>query len=214
MNWEAMCSDLVAFIGGLPHERVSLMGHSLGGQVIMQAGRRGLLPLDKVDMQVIVDVAPKPVQFIGGHTAKLLDRMISLEEARLRTRQEASEFLAYIEPDNKVVQFLLSNGAVDKTTETFQFRLPLKELKTGMTRLQETYNETPQKQMITFPTLFIKGARSDYVMMPEDWVLIEKNFKNACMKELEGSGHWPHFDEPEAFTSLVTRFLQSEEPIS
>ena len=56
------------------------------------------------------------------------------------------------------------------------------------------------------PTLFVAGARSDYVR-PEDEPVIRRLFPHARIVRIEGAGHWVHAEAPEAFLVALRPFL-------
>lgn len=211
MTWETMAADLRAFVESIKHENIALMGHSLGGQVIMQAQFSGLCP-PSVKKLIVVDVAPRPIKFIDSDTYTLLQRMIELEALGLSSRSAAQKFMAEIEPNVSVVQFLLSNGTMQEGK--FKFNLPLSQLQDGMTKLQEKYGDPSLQMACKIPTLFVKGGKSDSIRDPEDHELIRRLFSNPRIQVLEKSGHWPHHDSPEEFCRIVSQFLQSDSNIS
>lgn len=210
MTWETMAADLRAFISSISEEGVTLMGHSLGGQVIMQSQFRGICP-PSVNKLIVVDVAPRPIQFLNSHTYQLLNRMIELEKAELKSRSDAQKFMAEIEPQSSVVQFLLSNGTM--RDGVFKFNLPLSQLREGMLNLQETYCDPTSKPTCNLPTLFIQGSNSDFIR-PDDHNLISRLYPKSRIKRMQNSGHWPHHDNPEEFCQIVVQFLQSTPNIS
>jgi len=186
------------------------MGHSFGGQVIMQASFLGCYQIERlVRKLVIVDVAPKPLQFKGSQISKLLDRMIMLEAEGLRKRSDAANFMSEIEPNGAVVEFILSNGHVNPQTGLFQFKLPLKVLRDEVTSLQNSYNDVRKTRKILKETLFIKGERSEFIKLLDDRKLIATHFDSYKIRQIEGAGHWPHYDKPEVFTQAVSDFLRA-----
>jgi pimeloyl-ACP methyl ester carboxylesterase len=56
------------------------------------------------------------------------------------------------------------------------------------------------------PTLFVSGARSDYVL-PEHRPLIRALFPTARFVSVKNAGHWLHADNPAGFLSVVEAFL-------
>jgi esterase len=56
------------------------------------------------------------------------------------------------------------------------------------------------------PTLFIAGAKSDYIQdrhRPE----IARLVPAATIEVIEAAGHWPHAEAPAAFLESVSRFV-------
>jgi pimeloyl-ACP methyl ester carboxylesterase len=206
-----MCADLNALLETIAHGRVTLMGHSLGGQVVMQSLFRGLCS-EAIRQTIIVDVAPRPIKFTGSQSLTLLERMLELEKANISSRSAAQEFMSEIEPDSSVVQFLVSNGAVKEGS--FNFNIPLVDLRKGMFTLQETYGDPVSKPACNIQALFIKGGKSDFIRNPEEHNLIRSLFPNSKIKLMKDAGHWPHYDSPDEFCRIVSEFLQSDSNIS
>jgi pimeloyl-ACP methyl ester carboxylesterase len=56
------------------------------------------------------------------------------------------------------------------------------------------------------PTLFVTGARSDYVQ-PEHRPAIRTLFPRARFVSVKNAGHWLHADNPAAFMAVLEAFL-------
>lgn len=208
MTWSMLSERLDKFLGTLPHEKVALMGHSFGGQVVMQAKFHGNPQIDRlVEKLLIVDISPKPLNFSDGHIFKLINKLIELQDAQISSRHQATSFLSKFEPNPAVVNFLLSNAAFDKTSGgVLKFNIPLLKIRESMLFLQDTYDEV-NKHPIETPTWFIKGEGSDFIRLPEDQILINSLFPNSQIKVIDGAGHWPHYDQSENFTKTVQEIL-------
>lgn len=204
MTWPLLAEDLGALLGRLGPRRISLVGHSLGGQVCMQAQLLQCPAVQaRVDRMVIVDVAPRALSFRGSQVARLLDRMLLLNAAGLASRRAAHDFLRATEPDEAVVQFLLSN--LRATGGAYTIDLPLDALRTGMQHLQDTYTQCRVAPAVHTPSLFLQGTRSDYVSdadLPE----LRRLFPAAEVTAMD-TGHWPHAEQPVGFVAHVSRFL-------
>ena len=56
------------------------------------------------------------------------------------------------------------------------------------------------------PTLFVAGARSDYVR-PEARPTMRALFPDSRVVTLKDAGHWVHADDPDGFASAVEAFI-------
>ena len=56
------------------------------------------------------------------------------------------------------------------------------------------------------PTLFIKGANSDYIL-PEHRTEIVRLFPQSRARVIQGAGHWLHAEKTIAFNRSVASFL-------
>lgn len=206
MSWSGLSEQLGDFLEGLNIPKISLMGHSLGGQVVMQSKFLKNQRFERlVDRMIIVDVAPKPLSFIESQIGKLLDRLIELEAAKLPNREVARKFIEEIEPNPNVVQFLLSNATIK--SGQVKFVIPLEQLRNSMISLQKSYNSVEKTNSITTPTWFLRGEKSNFISLPEDEQLIANLFTNYQLITIKDSGHWPHFDQTKAFLEIVNKIL-------
>ena len=57
------------------------------------------------------------------------------------------------------------------------------------------------------PTLFVRGALSDYVR-DSDTPVIRRLFPHAEIVTVADAGHWVHAEQPAAFLQLAREFLQ------
>jgi pimeloyl-ACP methyl ester carboxylesterase len=58
------------------------------------------------------------------------------------------------------------------------------------------------------PTLFVAGARSDYVR-PDHEPAIRRLFPRARIARIAEAGHWVHAEQPEAFLGTLQPFLRA-----
>jgi esterase len=61
------------------------------------------------------------------------------------------------------------------------------------------------------PTLFLKGADSDYIG-PQHLPVIAKMFPRSEVVTLEHSGHWLHVQQPALFNACVADFQSAQQP--
>ena len=57
------------------------------------------------------------------------------------------------------------------------------------------------------PTVFMAGARSDYIQ-PQHHAEIDRLFPSNDISVVEDAGHWVHAEQPAAFIRQVTDFLE------
>ncbi len=56
--------------------------------------------------------------------------------------------------------------------------------------------------------LFLKGEKSNYINIKNDKDLIRSYFPNSKILEIEGAGHWIHFDCPDLFFNRVMEWIK------
>lgn len=196
MTYPEMARDVLDTLDAAGMERAHLLGHSMGGKAAMVAA---LEQPERLDHLVVVDIAP----VIYTHThMPLVEAMMSLNLAGLKSRGEADEKLAGHSENRMVRQFLLQS--LESTEDGYRWRLNLEALKHGM----EDLVGFPDLDGKVFdgPTLFLFGADSDYVQA-EQHPRIERYFPNAEYVSIGNAGHWVHVDQPEALVKNVETFI-------
>ncbi len=195
-TYEAMAADLAEFIADHALESPVLLGHSMGGKTVMQYAETYPGTYDKL---VIVDIGPKAYP---PHHDELIDGLNALPLADIESRQHADELFSAHEPSLGVRQFLLKNlYRTEAGSYGFRFNLPV------LTAQQANVGaEIPKLRTIAEPTLFMRGAKSDYIK-EEDWAEIQEMFPNAELVTIEKSGHWIHAEQPKRFVKALGAFL-------
>lgn len=196
MTYPAMARDVLDTLDGLGIERADILGHSMGGKAAM------ILALDhpeRLHSLVVVDIAPVAYD----HTQlPLVEAMMRLDLAAVRSRKEADEALAPSVPDRAVRQFLLQS--LEQADGDFRWRLNLEALKRAMDDLVGFPD--PGGRTFDGSTLFVNGSESDYVL-PSYRPRIERYFPNVQYARVEKAGHWVHADQPAALIHEVGSFL-------
>lgn len=231
MTWDRLTMQLRAEIDRIreeptlcapPHNPI-LMGHSLGGQVAMQAlFRQPDLPIDQL---ILVDIGPAPMDFATSPMNRYLEVMIELDHLHLPGRKEAMDHFRRRLPETPetIVQFIFTNwgrkpslgsgatldengsGHGNDNGSGEGFIISLETLKEGMLALGKTqkYPAAP----LSLPTLFIRGGRSDY-LTDADIPLIRRCFANHQVVTIPQAGHWPHYETPDDFMDLLSNAIK------
>jgi pimeloyl-ACP methyl ester carboxylesterase len=90
---------------------------------------------------------------------------------------------------------------VEKNTLGFRFNLA-----SLTNKYDEVVKNSINNGIFNKPTLFLKGSKSDYIMLEDD-IMIKKIFLNSDIQEVSNSGHWLHAENPKEFYSYVIKFL-------
>ncbi len=192
MDYATMAADVLETLeaeGALP---AAIMGHSMGGKVAM---RLALTAPDQVRRLAVADIAPVnyPSHF-GAYAAAMLTVPPDA------TRPEANAILAPVVEDPTMRSFLLHNFRPGHG-----WRIGLPEIVAAMPRI-EAWDGTAS---YPGPTLFIAGARSNYVK-PENHQSIRALFPAARFVAIKDAGHWLHAEQPDAFAATLAAFLRPE----
>ncbi len=199
MSYGEMVDDLRASLRARGIEQAALLGHSMGGKVAMLAA---LLHPAEVDRLVVTDIAPAP------NPPTLLAYVHAIRAADLRgvtRRSEVDAQLINAIPDTAERAFLLQNLVF--ANGTAHWRLNLEAIEREFPRIIG-FPELPPGAAFNGPTLFIAGARSNYIQ-PEHQPVMRRWFPRSRIERIEGAGHWVHAEQPRAFLEAVGPFLSA-----
>lgn len=196
LSYPLMAADLKAFMDQQWIPRAHIIGHSMGGKTAMQFA---IDYPDMVDKLIVVDIAPPPNE--AGHQI-IFDALFSIDLKTLEHRSAADSILEKRIADFGVRQFLLKNLSRNKEGG-FRWKMNLEAIFNNYSNilagiaLDDTYDGE---------TLFIKGARSDYIGTSQESV-INQLFSDVDIAVIENAGHWVHADQPKALLDQVLTFL-------
>ena len=208
--------DFAAFINGfmiaLGIERAALIGHSLGGGVVLNMAYRHP---EKVERLVLVASAGL------GQEVHLAFRMASLPMvgelcARPNRAIIARAFQEVVHDPAAITDEMVDQayrrfympGAREALLKTIRAGLALSGVKPAL--LAAIKAALPA---ITVPTLIIWG-KQDPVLPVSHALLAVENLPDARLRLLDECGHFPMFEHPQAFNALVKAFLAASAEIA
>ena len=197
-DYQSMAADLREFLIDHKLDNPILVGHSMGGKVVMQYVMTYPKTFKKL---VIVDIAPK---FYPIHHAELIRGLKAIDLMGIKNRSEADAILQHYEPMLPVRQFLLKN-LYRNEQGVFDWRLNLPVIERELHTVGE---ELTNPRIITDPTLFIRGSESPYIL-DEDIPGIKRIFPNAQIVTIPGAGHWVQAEKPVEFVETLMNFLNN-----
>lgn len=197
MSYDLMVADLLEFMQQHGIERTHLLGHSMGGKVVMEFALR--YP-EKVDKLIVVDVAP--VEYEDRHS-QVFKALFAVDLTTLESRQQAEATLRqYLGNDESTVQFLMK-GLYRDDSNKFQWRFNVQALYEAYYAISDgVRSDKPFEGQ----TLFVKGQKSNYIDA-SNYSEIMDLFPHNELAEIPGAGHWVHADNPQAFIEAVDKFL-------
>jgi len=195
-TYAAMADDLKEFMEEHSIKKPTVIGHSMGGKVVMKFA--SLYPA-LINKLVVVDISPR---YYHPHHQDILKGLLSLNLTELKTRQEADEQLSVYVPELGVRQFLLKSLFRNQNNE-FEWRINLPVINNQIENIGEALDENVR---INLPSLFIRGSESKYIQQ-KDEELIHKIFTNSEIKTVQGSGHWVQAEKPKEFLEALKPFL-------
>ncbi|NJL15598.1 MAG: alpha/beta fold hydrolase [Microscillaceae bacterium] len=200
-NYEVMSQDLHEFLEAQQLSEVILVGHSMGGKVAMwYAGQYAAE--QRLRQLLIVDIAPRAYPVHHDH---ILDALLRLPLAQLRSRREADEALAQYLPEADTRQFLLKNLQRNAQNQ-FYWQVNLEVIHQNIEIVGAPF---PANWQVGVPTLFMKGALSQYIQ-EKDQAEIEVRFPQATLVSIPQAGHWVHAEQPEAFLQTLLQAIDGK----
>jgi esterase len=195
MRYAAMAADVLQTLDGLAALPATLLGHSMGGKVAMQAA---LTQPDAVARLIVADIAP--VAYPPHHRA-IAEAMAALPLSPGMTRAQAGSALSEAVPDAAMRAFLLQNLELGAAPA---WRIGLTEIIAALPVIEGW--QTPADARYGGSTIFMAGAASDYIRA-EHRPAIRALFPNARFVTLKNAGHWLHAENPSGFVAVVEAFL-------
>jgi pimeloyl-ACP methyl ester carboxylesterase len=195
MRYATIAADVLETLEKISALPATLLGHSMGGKVAMQAA---LLHAETVARLIVADIAP--VAYPPHHQATA-NAMSALPMSHALSRAEADAALAQTVPDAGVRAFLLQNFRPGARPA---WRIGLAEIRAALPVIEAW--DAPTGARYTGPTLVIAGAASDYIR-PDHRPIFRSLFPAARFVTLKNAGHWLHAENPDGFVGVVEAFL-------
>jgi len=195
MHYTTMATDVLETLAHLSALPAFLLGHSMGGKVAMQVA---LMEPEAVIRLIVADISPVAYP---PHLRSVAQAMAALALAPSMTRAQADAALAAEVADTEMRGFLLQNLQLG----------PMPHWRIGLRQIIDAFREiegwdAPVDAQYLGPTLFIAGARSDYIQAAHR-PAIRALFPRARFATLKRAGHWLHADDPSGFVAVVEGFL-------
>lgn len=213
-SYEAMALDLNEFIADNHISKPILVGHSMGGRVVMEYGLR--FP-DKVQRMVVVDISP-----IGNSNTKthiveehkqIISTLYSLPLDSIKSYKEADILLGKHISSERLRSFMLKN--LSRREDGFRWKFNLDVLAEQLRNIMDGFdiNNPAHINQKSFPILFIKGNDSDYISK-NDREAIRLFYPESRLAGIDNAGHWVHAEQPEQFVNLLIEFCSNEAGLS
>lgn len=195
-GYRAMSEDLKLLIDHFKHDKIYLIGHSMGGKTAMKFV--DLYP-EKVEKLIVVDIAPKPYK--ASHLA-FIQAFKEIPFERIANRKDADLAFSEYAKDLAIRQFLLKN--IESTPEGgYKLKINIEAIENYYEEIIGGLSFTSTHQV---PCSFIAGGNSQYIQ-EADKALILQNFPNARFISIPNAGHWVHAEQPEAFLNSIIEEL-------
>ena len=199
MNYYAMAADLEEFIDYHEIQKPVLIGHSMGGKVVMQflADYPG-----RASGAVILDISPVEYKARRTHL-DILMAMKSVDVSSFSSRKEIHKAVAEKISDIRLQQFVLKN-LQRSGNKSFSWKPNIDVIFESLDDVFAAVDMPEEKPEI--PVLFVRGADSNYIR-DEDLNFIEEKWSRLPVKTIPGASHWLHVDAPEEVIGVLTGFF-------
>uniref|UniRef100_A0A1B0ASW5 sn-1-specific diacylglycerol lipase ABHD11 n=1 Tax=Glossina palpalis gambiensis TaxID=67801 RepID=A0A1B0ASW5_9MUSC len=202
---KSMAADIVQLMHRLNFQKISVLGHSMGGRTMMYFA---LKYPEMVDKGIIADISPISIPGDISIMSKILLAMkninIPSDVPMAAGRQLANAQLIKVVPSKETVDFVLLNLRRSDDGKYYWIHNvdALYNNMSGFTKYSETIGGLPP---FKGPIMFICGKNSPYVD-PNHWPQIQNIFPNSEIHWLD-AGHLVHFDQAAKFIELTVNFL-------
>lgn len=192
-----MVDDLKDFMDQRGLTKASLLGHSMGGKVVMQFAVNHPSLVDKL---IVADMAPRAYR-PGAHD-DVFNAIFNVDLTKAHTRKEVEEAMSVYLGDFGTRQFVMKGlDRLDEGKYKWKFNV-----QTLFHDYPDILPEVSATASFNGPVLFIKGGNSLYIQ-EKDMPLIKKLYPSAVVHTIDQAGHWLHADNPSAFFEEVKNFL-------
>ncbi|WP_019614675.1 alpha/beta fold hydrolase [Psychromonas ossibalaenae] len=195
MSYQEMAEDIFELADFLNIESFSIVGHSMGGKVAMTCA---LLHPERINKIVVADIAP--INYPDKHSDVFAGLRVVADQ-HIESRQAAEQLLSEYVQTPEIRQFLLKS--LQKKQDGYQLQF-------NLAAMYKNYHSIrgwlPSENIFNKQTLFIKGAKSDYIL-PENQADILRYFPKAKAKVIDNTGHWLHAEKAKTFNRLVSQFF-------
>ena len=195
-NYDVMCEDILEYMQDHNIVTPIILGHSLGGKVVMKLA---FTYPNKISKLIVADIAPRKYNTDFHQT--LLRILLKIPLESFNSRQEVDNALAVFIENQAIRLFLLKN-LYRNENKKFAWRFNIQVLLEKVRNIQEAEFI---KGVCRIPTHFIRGGNSNYITV-QDELILRKHFIDFSLCTIEGSGHWLHAESPERFYDEVMGF--------
>lgn len=193
-SYELMAEDLFELFQDLNLKKVLLIGHSMGGKTAIRFAQHHSELIEKL---IVIDIGIKEYPM---HHTEILKGLHTIDLNRVSSRGEAESILSRSIESNGVRQFLLKNLYwIEKGKLAWRMNIPVLERE-----MKNILSPMPKYEILT-PTLFIRGALSNYIL-DEDIEDLEEVFPDMLLVTINNAGHWVHAEAPSEFLDQVLSF--------
>ena len=183
------CDFVIEFLKEHHGEKITFLGHSFGGRVIIKLNARKNLPFE-INKIILVDSA-------GVKPKKTFKQKLKQTIYKATKKILMSKLFTKLFP-NAMENLRKKNGSADYLAASPVMRQCLvRVVNEDLTQLFP---------LVTVPTLLIWGRNDDATPL-SDAQLMEKTMKDAGLVVLENAGHYSFLDQQFTFNRVISSFM-------
>lgn len=202
---ERLAEDIYEFVTALDLRKFHLIGHSLGGAVSLQFALNHTRLLHTLSL-----ISPAPAEgmphlkrtLFGISSIELNQIVRSLDLSRSILRRTLKSMIPTLPPDSKEFLALLDDAV----------RMSPNALDGFIHSLAE-WNVLERCTELTLPVLILWGEK-DVIVKRDALERMAKNLPNAQLLTWPNVGHVPQLEQTEAFTELLSEFVNTPQHIT
>lgn len=196
-SYDIMAQDVLNYCAFNQLDKISILGHSMGGKVAMLFAAK--YP-ERIEKLIVADIGPK---YYPPHHQTILAALKAVDFTKKPNRSDVDDILSQFEIDFGTRQFLLKNLYWQEAGQ-LAFRFNLKVLDSEIIEIGKAL---PEDFIFIKDTFFIKGSNSDYIL-DTDIDNIKIQFPKAIFDAIPDAGHWLHAENPMLFYQKTLAFLK------
>lgn len=212
MNIEEMAIDLKEFIINNKLDNLILMGHSLGGKIVMSFAT--LFPefYSRIKGIIIIDIAP--INYWKEQNKKYSESLSNIElfkklnQVILKNKEysQLKQEIFQIAQEKTLGELMWTNVEHDKNNHRWRVNFPsIIEFYPKILEYVPNNQNTYQGKIKIF-----KGKKSDFIL-EEYYQNFKSIFKNIHLKNdvivFEEAGHWLHYEKPYEFIDNLSKSI-------
>ena len=195
-SYELMSLDLKNYIEHFHFDKISIIGHSMGGKT---ACCFALNHPNLVDKLIIVDILP--IKYINDYNL-IFEALRTIDLNSISNRFDINNHFRRFFEDELFISFL-SKNLVRSKDGGFSFKCNLSSLIDNIDNMLDQINSNIFYDKKTF---FIKGLNSDYIT-DEGLKRTQVLFPNYNLISVEEAGHWLHHEKQKEFFDICKELL-------
>ena len=197
ISYSIMVNDVHEFINRKKFNKISIIGHSMGGKLGMLFT---LLYPQFVKQLFVVDIAPVDYP---REEIEIVDHLLKINVKNCKSRNDVDSRLSNYLNDKELRTFLLQN--LNFNNGIYSWSLNLNTIKMGMNDLRG-FPIDKISNASQIETICVFGGNSPYIN--EKYKDKFKTlFTNLKFFKIEDAGHWLHVEKPKELINIISKKL-------